>query len=91
MEDAHSLDVHELINALKTDPKSGLSSQAAMERLVNHGPNELVSATSSNGFRQVAEQLSNPLMLLLVAAALISLLFGQLENALSISVVIPSY
>ena len=60
----------------------GLSEPAAAERLKTHGPNELPSSKPRSIWAIAAEVVREPMFLLLLAAGVIYLLLGDLEEAL---------
>jgi Ca2+-transporting ATPase len=62
----------------------GLTEAEAADRLRAHGPNELPAARPRSLVRIAADVLSEPMLLLLVAAAFIYLLLGDLKGALAL-------
>lgn len=87
----------------QVDSSHGLTSEQVFVRRQQYGPNELchkasTSEKSNNIFGklkeeygdmvgQYLEQFQNPLILLLIGSAAVSLLLGQMENAISIALV----
>jgi len=64
----------------------GLTTAEAERRLASDGPNDLAAIRSDAGAtRQVLVALANPLILLLLAAGLVSAVLGQAVNAVLIS------
>ena len=64
----------------------GLTTAEAERRLASDGPNDLAAIRSDAGVtRQVLVALANPLILLLLAAGLVSAVLGQVVNAVLIS------
>jgi Ca2+-transporting ATPase len=61
-----------VIDALQSDAASGLSAAEARRRLSSHGRNELARPEAVPGWRKFLAQFRDPLMLLLIVAALIS-------------------
>ncbi|HEX4746571.1 MAG TPA: cation-transporting P-type ATPase [Gaiellaceae bacterium] len=87
--DAHARSVAEVARALRSDPATGLQHEEASERLAHVGPNELARATRPPYGRLALHQLSDPLVALLVAAALVSLAVGEgLEAAVIAAIVV---
>src|SRR5512134_3109595 len=80
IESAHALPASEVAARLDTDPERGLSSAEAQARLARHGRNELPSAPPVPHWRRFLEQLESPLVLLLIAAAAISLVVWWFEG-----------
>jgi P-type Ca2+ transporter type 2C len=59
-----------------TDAGKGLTSTAASERLARDGPNELPAPARPSAFAQFVSQFQNPIVLTLLAAAVIAILDG---------------
>jgi Ca2+-transporting ATPase len=80
--------------------EGGLSEKQVRLRQQTHGPNVVLTADELReeaqvgrlwipmGLRKYVQQYNNPLILLLLASAAISLMLGQYENAVSIAVAI---
>ena len=66
---------------LHTDPKRGLSAQEAERRLWENGENRLPEAEKKSVLQSFLEQLNDPLIYVLLAAALISVLLGEYSDA----------
>ena len=87
--DAHARSAADVAKALGGDTALGLSSEEAAARLARLGPNELARATRPAYTRIAAGQLLDPLVALLVAAALVSLAVGEgLEAAVIGAIVV---
>ena len=67
------VDAAEIAKALAVDPASGLSSAEAARRLAADGPNELRAAPPVPIWRKILAQFRDPLIYLLLAAVVISL------------------
>jgi Mg2+-importing ATPase len=75
---------------LRSSP-DGLSSAAARERLAQVGPNTLQARRHMTGLRLLLGQLSNPLMLILVFAAIVSAIVQEwVDAAIVLAVVFGS-
>lgn len=61
----------DVLRELKTC-ESGLEQDVAGKRLAENGRNELVKPKKKSMFRRFAEQLANPMVLILLAAAAVS-------------------
>ena len=59
---------------------AGLSSQQAQERLAKYGPNKLKEAEKLSLFQRFVEQLKDPMLIILLAAAAVSALTGMLSG-----------
>ncbi len=77
----HAHDVSSVARALDTDVECGLQAEEAAERLALDGPNELREAPPIPRWRRFARQFTDPLVLLLLAATVISALVWLLEGA----------
>ncbi|KAI9348771.1 PMR1-type calcium-transporting P-type ATPase [Zopfochytrium polystomum] len=71
-----------------TDLAHGLTSTEAEYRRRMHGPNELGSDEEESLITKFVEQFKNPLILLLLGSAAISVLFGHYDDAVSITLAI---
>ena len=78
------------ITTASTDRRQpGLTSEEAARRLASHGRNELPSAPRRSLAARVAEQLREPMALLLVVAAAVSgLVLGEVVDAIAIVVIV---
>jgi Ca2+-transporting ATPase len=83
----HTLDVESVEAALKTG-RSGIETEEAKIRLKKFGPNILQEKKGPSALRIFAEQFKNYLILVLIAATLISIIFNDFTDALVISAVI---
>ncbi len=71
----------DVLRGLDVDPARGLSSGEAEARLRRYGPNVLRSWTRQSVWRILANQLKSVIVLLLVAAAIVSAAFGDWPEA----------
>ncbi|HEX2949657.1 MAG TPA: HAD-IC family P-type ATPase [Armatimonadota bacterium] len=83
----HAIPISEVFHRLETSVE-GLSQGKASERLRAYGTNELQTAPGPSLGSLVAKQLVNPLIFMLLAAAVVSLLTGSRINAWIILVVV---
>jgi Ca2+-transporting ATPase len=81
---AYRLPVEEVLSALRTDAKTGLTAAEARARLERYGPNELQSEKGVPAWRKFLAQFQDVLVLLLLVATAISaiLWFVERESAL---------
>ncbi len=70
----------DVVAELRADPANGLTDEEAARRLAVDGPNELSQEESPGWFRRIAVQFRDPLVLLLLAAIVISLIAWVLED-----------
>lgn len=73
---------------LDVDPERGLGEEEGRRRHLLHGPNELDVGEKEPIWKKYLEQFKNPLILLLLAAAAISVFMGQKDDAISIAAAI---
>ncbi|KRY29040.1 Calcium-transporting ATPase type 2C member 1 [Trichinella spiralis] len=85
---AAKMPIEEVQRWLKTDALNGLSEMDVRARSALHGFNELLVEEKEPVYKKYIDQFKNPLILLLLASAAISVLTGQLDDAVSITVAI---
>jgi Ca2+-transporting ATPase len=73
LDNPHALPASEVFARLDSDGERGLSQAEARARLVLHGRNELPAPPAVPAWRRLLAQFASPLVLLLIAAAVISL------------------
>lgn len=78
----------EIVSALATDPVGGLSQAEAAVRLERDGPNLLRVAREEPWWEEALESIREPLQLLLLAIGVVYFLIGEIEDAITIVVVI---
>jgi len=83
----HNVSVEEAFESLKTS-QDGLTEAEVKERLARYGANELVEEKRASKLMLFLNQLKNPLIGVLIVAALISLFVGHGIDAIVIAVVI---
>jgi Ca2+-transporting ATPase len=84
----HSLDADDVIESLHGDKNCGLTETKVAERLHRFGPNTLVTVDRQAWYRVLARQFTDALVTILLVAALISLLIGDLGDALTILAIV---
>jgi Ca2+-transporting ATPase len=83
----HGLPVSVVLERLGTTP-SGLDDAEARARLIRYGPNELTATPPVSVWRILAGQLKSVVVLLLVVAAAVALVRGDLADGVAIAVVL---
>ena len=83
----HSLGVEDTLSKLDTT-KEGLSDREALDRLNKYGANELKKAPRKSIFEMLKEQLSDVMVLILIAAALLSVILNEWTEAIVIMVIV---
>jgi len=85
----HATELNAVAAALGTSPESGLTQAEAERRLAEHGPNELRQAPRPGFLRMLLWQFDNFIVLLLIGAALLSIVLGHyLEGAAILAIVV---
>ena len=80
--------VVETIDELKSDGQSGLSVREAGERLRRDGRNEMKAPRKKTIVESFLEQLNDPLIYVLIVAAVVSVLLREISDAAIIGVVV---
>lgn len=80
--------VQESINQLQTNVVKGLSHMEAERRFAENGPNEMREPRKKTVLESFVEQLNDPLIYVLLAAALISVFLRELNDAVIVGVVV---
>ena len=68
----HHLTQDEVLKELGADPKAGLSAQEGKARLEKYGPNELEGHKQDSMLKRILDQLRDPMIIVLLAAAVLS-------------------
>lgn len=68
----HSVSLETVIKTFNTNPDTGLSLEEAAQRLTQHGPNRLRRVKKTPWWLLFLKQFNNPLVLILLAAAVIT-------------------
>jgi Ca2+-transporting ATPase len=82
------MEVGEVVSQLATDPSTGLSEAEVQRRLGVHGPNELEERGLRSPWHILWEQLTGVMVLILIAAAVISGLLGDWKDAVVIMAIV---
>jgi len=84
----YRIDADEVFEQTATPATQGLNSEESARRLVDQGPNELVEAGAKSPWRILLEQFTSLLIVILILAAVISAILGDLEDAIAILAVL---
>lgn len=76
----YSQTIEAVLQQFQTDSHSGLSIEAAAERLAEHGPNRLESRKQKSALTIFFEQFKSSMVLILLVAAIISAVIGVMED-----------
>jgi P-type Ca2+ transporter type 2C len=83
----HAWPVEEVLTALQSSPR-GLTEAEATRRLDQYGPNRLAPPVPASALRILRDQLTGIVVLLLVVAAVVSLVLGDRMEAIAIAAVL---
>ncbi len=84
----HALDAPQCLQRLAVDPASGLSSEVAAERHARDGPNVMAEGARRPLWRMALDQFSDFMILVLIAAAIISGIVGDPKDSIAVVVII---
>lgn len=84
----HAMTAREVMRQFAANSTKGLSEQEAMQRFAKFGPNRVGEQKRVSSLRILARQFASPVMLLLGAALGLSLVLGDLAEAVAIGVVV---
>lgn len=86
---SHSLEADKVAELLRTDRSAGLSIEEAAARLQAWGPNSLQKRVQRTALRLLLEQFTDPLVILLLIAAGVSIVvLGDLKDAAVITAIV---
>ena len=84
----HTLTADEATQHLETDLQSGLSSERAASRLAYFGPNALQEKRARSPWRMLIDQFADFMIIVLICAAVISGIVGDVEDTVAIIVIV---
>jgi Ca2+-transporting ATPase len=84
----YSLDLSQVVELLQTDSHHGLKNDQVTENFHRFGPNTLVTLGKQAWYSVFARQFTDVLVIILFIAALISLVIGDLGDAVTILVIV---
>lgn len=83
-----AIDAEETAARLAGDSRVGLSGAEAARRLVESGSNELAAAPRTSPLRMLAEQFAHTMIVVLLVAAAITVVVGELRDTIVIAVIV---
>ncbi|NXS53880.1 AT2C2 ATPase, partial [Brachypteracias leptosomus] len=86
--DACKYHKEDLAKALNVDLQTGLSESSVLQRRLRHGWNEFSVENTEPIWKKYLDQFKNPLILLLLASALVSVITKEYEDAASIAMAV---
>ncbi len=84
----HTAETHEALDRLHVDPEQGLTEHEVQQRMREHGPNELIERGLKSPWRILWEQLTAIMVVVLIIAAVVSLLLGDQLDAIVILAIV---
>jgi P-type Ca2+ transporter type 2C len=84
----HSRETEELIRSSGVNPEKGLTDQEAAQRLSKYGKNTLIEQREIRFLGILKEEITEPMILLLIAVGVLYSFLGSLSDALTIIVII---
>ncbi|AWZ49217.1 ATPase [Clostridiaceae bacterium 14S0207] len=81
-------DNSDVLNELNVNPKTGLNSEEAKNRLQKYGPNKLTGKKQKTMLQLFFLQLNDILIYILIGAAIISAFLGEVSDSIVIGIVI---
>lgn len=87
----HLQTIQASLEALQSQIETGLSPTEVNARLTQHGPNELVEKGVRTPLKIFWEQITATMVLILIAAAVVAGLLGDLKNTVAISAIVILY
>ena len=88
MEQWHVTGVKDILASLNTDEAQGLSSEEAGQRLAEIGPNALTEKKKRSPFMMLLDQFRDFMIVVLIAAAVISGIIGDMSDTIAIVVIV---
>ena len=84
----HTISATRVLSELSTDSARGLADEEAQKRLSQYGRNELAAADTVSAWKIFWSQFKNTLVIILLAAALLSGFLGHAVEAVAIAVIV---
>ncbi len=84
----HTMETHEVVQNLDSRIENGLTSEMAVQRLNEYGPNQLAEKPRPSFFALIFDQLKNFVILLLIGASIISIIVKEPVDAIVIMLIV---
>jgi len=84
----YTLSTAQVVKELNTDPRRGLSDDEALKRRAEHGTNELPTEAGSSVWELIRTQFTEVMVLVLLAAAVVSVIVGDTKDAVVIMAIV---
>ncbi len=90
MSKGHTQRAEDIVAALETNPQTGLTTDQAAERLSKQGPNRLMQERPNRFLSILREEITEPMILLLITVGVLYSIWGNLTDALAIIFIIST-
>jgi Ca2+-transporting ATPase len=81
----YALEAVQVVSAMASDEATGLTAGEAAARLSRNGPNQITSEKPPSMWTVALQQLRDPMNIMLVAVAVVSLVIGEVSTALVVA------
>jgi Ca2+-transporting ATPase len=88
MSQGHSQPTQDLLQQSGANSETGLTDQEAAKRLATHGPNKLVEEREIRFLGILREEITEPMILLLIAVGVLYSIWGTLADSLTIIIIV---
>lgn len=88
MKDFYRMKIEDVCKDMQVNPESGLTDQEAKKRLDQYGPNEIAQKKRRTIWQMFFSQFTDFLIIILLAAAVISILVGEGVDAILIIIIV---
>ena len=85
---SHSQTASDVVQVLETNPQTGLTTQQAIERIAKHGPNKLVEERDIRFLDILREEITEPMILILIALGFLYSIWGSITDTLTIITIV---
>ena len=79
-----NVNTEEALEELKVDSNNGLSNSEVKERILKYGKNEFTPLKESSLFEEIIDSIKEPMMVILLIAAVVSALIGEWQDGIGI-------
>src|SRR3989304_7536412 len=87
-QECHAREIGHVTSQFETHLEKGLTQAEVQARLKKHGPNELMEKPRPGFFQMLLSQFNNFLVIILIVAAVVSILLGEVIDAIAILVIV---
>src|SRR5512139_3042760 len=87
-QECHAREIEHITSEFETHLEKGLTQTEVQDRLKKHGPNELTEKPRPGFFQLLLSQFNNFLVIILIVAAVVSVLVGEVVDAIAIMVIV---